>query len=66
VRVPDDTLAAVLQDKIIANLSSNGETKTQDVERAVGLAARAWDAPAILDVPTERIFTNEFLPGDGA
>ncbi len=66
VRVPDDALAMILQDRIIANLSSTGETKPDDAERAVMLAARAWDAPAIMEIPTERIFTNEFLPEDGA
>ena len=65
VRVPDDAFAKILQDRIVENLSTNGETKADDVERAVSLAARAWDAPAIMDVPVERIFTNEFLPDDG-
>ncbi|MFN3891487.1 MAG: ABC transporter substrate-binding protein [Beijerinckiaceae bacterium] len=66
VRVPDDAFAAILQDRIIANLSSNGETRVDDVERAVALAARAWDAPTLADMPAERIFSNEFLPDDGA
>ena len=66
VRVPDDAFAAILHDRIIANLSSNGETKADDVERAVVLAARAWDAPAIMEIPVERVFTNAFLPDDGA
>lgn len=65
VRVPDDAFAAILQDRIVDNLSANGETKVDDVERAVSLAARAWDAPAIIDVPAQQIFTNEFLPDDG-
>lgn len=66
VRVPDDALAMILHDKIIANLSSTGETTADDTERAVMLAARAWDAPSIMDIPTERVFTNKFLPDDGA
>jgi NitT/TauT family transport system substrate-binding protein len=66
VRVPADPLAAILQDRIIANLSATGETQAGAVERAVALAARAWNAPGIIDVPTERVFTNEFLPDDGA
>lgn len=66
VRVPDDGFAAILQERIIANLSATGETQAEAVERAVSLAARAWNAPGIIDVPTERIFTNEFLPDDGA
>ncbi len=65
VRVPDDAFAAILQDRIVDNLSANGETKVDDVERAVSLAARAWDSPAIIDVPAQQIFTNEFLPDDG-
>jgi ABC-type nitrate/sulfonate/bicarbonate transport system substrate-binding protein len=65
VRVRDDAFAAILHDRIVANLSSNGETKVDDVERAVSLAARAWDAPAVVDVPVQQIFTNEFLPDDG-
>ena len=66
VRVPDDALAAILHDRIIANLSSNGETKAPDVERAISLAARAWDAPQMMDIAVEQVFTNEFLPDDGA
>lgn len=66
VRVPSDKLADILQSRIIDNLSANGETRADDVERAVSLAARAWDAPALLDVPVESVFTNEFLPDDGA
>jgi hypothetical protein len=65
VRVPDDAFAAILQDRIIANLSANGETRASEVERAIALAARAWDAPAVVDVAAERVFTNEFLPDDG-
>ena len=41
VRVPEDAFAAVLQDRIIANLSTTGETQADAVERAVALAARA-------------------------
>lgn len=66
VRVPDGAFAAILQDRIVHNLSANGETKIDDVERAVSLAARAWDSPALIDVPVQQIFTNEFLPDDGA
>ncbi|MBX9757985.1 MAG: ABC transporter substrate-binding protein [Beijerinckiaceae bacterium] len=66
VRVNDDSFAATLQDQIIANLSPTGETKADDVERAMALAARAWNAPALIEAPVERVFTNEFLPDDGA
>lgn len=65
-RVPDDDFVAILHDSIIANLSPSGETKAVAVERALSLAARAWDAPNMLDVPVESVFTNEFLPDDGA
>lgn len=64
VRVPDDAFAAILQDRIVANLSRNGETKAREVERAIALAARAWDAPTLMEVAPERAFTNEFLPDD--
>ena len=66
IRLPDEALASLLQDRIIANLSANGETKADEVERAVALAARAWNAPSVIEVPVERIFTNEFLSDDGA
>ena len=65
VRVPNDAFAAILQERI-ANLSPTGETQDDAVERAVALAARAWNAPNIMEVPIERVFTNEFLPDDGA
>jgi ABC-type nitrate/sulfonate/bicarbonate transport system substrate-binding protein len=66
VRVADDAFAAILHDRIVANLSNNGDTRIADVERAFALAARAWNAPALMDVPTAEVFTNEFLPDDGA
>lgn len=65
VRVPDDAFATILQDRIVAHLSPDGETRAGEVERAIALAARAWDAPKLMDVSAERAFTNEFLPDDG-
>lgn len=61
IKIQDDRLAAILQDRVIANLSATGETGADAVERAVALAARAWNAPAIVDTPLRTVFTNELL-----
>jgi len=62
VKVGDDRLAEILQDRIVANLSQNGATNADAVERSVALAGRAWNAPAVADMSVEAVFTNRFLP----
>ena len=61
VKIPDDRLARILHDRVIAHLSTDGETEPDAVERAVALAARAWNAPAMVETPVSAMFTNAFL-----
>jgi ABC-type nitrate/sulfonate/bicarbonate transport system substrate-binding protein len=61
IRVNDNQLAELLHDRVVARLSKTGESRPDSVARALSLAARAWDAPALADMPPERVFTNELL-----
>lgn len=61
VKIPDDRLARILHERVIAHLSPDGETEPDAVERAVALAARAWNAPAMVETPVGAMFTNAFL-----
>lgn len=65
VKASDDRLAPILHDQVIANLSLTGETDAEAVERATALAARAWNAPALVDTSATDVFTNALLR-DGA
>lgn len=61
IRVNDNQLAELLHDHVVARLSETGESKPEAVERALALAARAWNTPALADLPAERVITNELL-----
>lgn len=65
VKVDNEDFAEMLHDRVVAELSASYRTRTEAVERALALAARAWDAPGLLELDPASVFTNQFLPGDG-
>ena len=62
-KIDEESILALLQDKIVPKISADGRIDAAWVEGGLKLAARAWDVPELLKVDASTIFTNEFLPG---
>ncbi|MDB5569622.1 MAG: hypothetical protein JWN93_805 [Hyphomicrobiales bacterium] len=65
IKVNDTRLAELLHDRVVAKLSPDGESDEDAVARALALAARAWNAPALADLAATRVFSNSYVSRDG-